>query len=77
MPYYVCSTAEEQTCLDNNVLGRRTALYTLHGSICEKPLRSINSVASQYVHSVKASGRSERPSESSESSTVLYTVVLQ
>ncbi|KRX26143.1 hypothetical protein T07_13827 [Trichinella nelsoni] len=52
----------------------RTALYTLHGSICEKPLRSINSVASQYVHSVKASGRSERPSESSESSTVLYTV---
>ncbi|KRX12097.1 hypothetical protein T07_13870 [Trichinella nelsoni] len=66
MPYYVCSTAEEQTCLDNNVLGLlsnvecRTALYTLHGSICEKPLRSINSVASQYVHSVKASGRSER-----------------
>ncbi|KRX19958.1 hypothetical protein T07_12540 [Trichinella nelsoni] len=21
MPYYVCSRAEEQTCLDNNVLG--------------------------------------------------------
>ncbi|KRY27694.1 hypothetical protein T01_20 [Trichinella spiralis] len=44
--------------------------------ICEKPLRSINSFASHYPHSVKASGRCERPSESSESSTVWYTVVL-
>ncbi|KRX18655.1 hypothetical protein T07_9138 [Trichinella nelsoni] len=52
----------------------RTALYTLHGSICEKPLRSINSVASHYPHSMEASGRSERPSGSSESSTAWYTV---
>ncbi|OUC49785.1 hypothetical protein D917_05071 [Trichinella nativa] len=39
---------------------------TLHGSICRKPFLSINSVDFHYPHSMKASGRPEGPSESSE-----------